>query len=146
MGRDRWSRIVPDGLWEIAKPLVLPSRARPQGGGTQNAPDEAVFAANIYVRGRHYPIGKVHADKAYDRPDLRRWLRGKRLAVRIARKGIEANDRLGRHRWAVERTMFRMSGCRRLNPRDERHPRNYLDLLGLAAALCCYKRYVRLTT
>ena len=30
--------------------------------------------------------------------------------------------------------------------RYERHPRNYLAFLGLAAALCCYKRLVRLTT
>ncbi|MDX2565210.1 IS5/IS1182 family transposase, partial [Streptomyces sp. TX20-6-3] len=28
----------------------------------------------------------------------------------------------------------------------ERHPRNYLAFLGLAAALSCYKRLVRLTT
>ncbi|MDX3119091.1 IS5/IS1182 family transposase, partial [Streptomyces scabiei] len=28
----------------------------------------------------------------------------------------------------------------------ERDPRNYLALLGLAAALCCYKRLIRLTT
>lgn len=31
-------------------------------------------------------------------------------------------------------------------PRYERPPRNYLAFLGLAAALCCYKRLVRLTT
>ncbi|MGW2506952.1 IS5/IS1182 family transposase, partial [Streptomyces sp. NPDC001588] len=28
----------------------------------------------------------------------------------------------------------------------ERDPRNYLAFLGLAAAMCCYKRLVRLTT
>ena len=39
-----------------------------------------------------------------------------------------------------------LSGYRRLSPRYERRPRNYLAFLGLAAALCCYKRYVRLTT
>ncbi|GAA1728712.1 hypothetical protein GCM10009680_82320 [Streptomyces yatensis] len=38
-----------------------------------------------------------------------------------------------------------LSGYRRLSPRYERHPRNYLGLLGLAAALCCYERYFRLT-
>ncbi|KOU65339.1 transposase, partial [Streptomyces sp. WM4235] len=27
-----------------------------------------------------------------------------------------------------------------------RHPRNYLAFLGLAAAICCYKRLARLTT
>jgi transposase len=97
-------------------------------------------------RGRDYRFGKLHADKAYDNPDLRRWLRGKRIAVRIARKGIESSERLGRHRWVIERTMAWLAGYRRLSPRYERHSRNYLAFLGLAATLCCYKRLIRLTT
>ncbi|MYQ96223.1 transposase, partial [Streptomyces sp. SID4946] len=43
------SGIVPDGLWEIARPLLPPARVRPQGGGVANIDDEAVFAAIIYV-------------------------------------------------------------------------------------------------
>jgi transposase len=39
-----------------------------------------------------------------------------------------------------------LSGYRRLSPRYERHPRNYLAFLRLAAAICCYKGLVRLTT
>ncbi len=39
-----------------------------------------------------------------------------------------------------------LTGYRRLNHRYERHPRNYPAFLGLAAAICCYKRLVRLTT
>jgi transposase len=46
-----WSWIVPDGLWEIARPLIPEQRARPQGGGTSNIPDETLFAAIIYVLG-----------------------------------------------------------------------------------------------
>ncbi|WP_435857398.1 transposase [Streptomyces tendae] len=53
---------------------------------------------------------------------------------------------VGRRRWVIERTMSWLSGYRRLSPRYERNPRNYLAFLGLAAALCCYKRLVRLTT
>ncbi|GAA2433587.1 hypothetical protein GCM10010421_23250 [Streptomyces glaucus] len=49
MGRGTWSRIVPDGLWEIAKPLIPPSKVRPQGDGTQDTPDETLFAAIIHV-------------------------------------------------------------------------------------------------
>lgn len=49
MGRGTWSWIVPDGLWEIAKPLIPPSMVRPQGGGTQDTPDETLFATIIYV-------------------------------------------------------------------------------------------------
>lgn len=33
----------------MVRPLLPPSRVRRQGGGTQNAPDEAVFAAIVYV-------------------------------------------------------------------------------------------------
>jgi hypothetical protein len=39
-----------------------------------------------------------------------------------------------------------LSGYRRLSPRYERDPRNHPAFLGLAAALCCYKRLIRLTT
>lgn len=34
-----WGWIVPDGLWEIARPLLPPDRVRPQGGGTQRGAD-----------------------------------------------------------------------------------------------------------
>ncbi|MEU9836381.1 hypothetical protein AB0D67_33005 [Streptosporangium sp. NPDC048047] len=39
-----------------------------------------------------------------------------------------------------------LTECRRLTQRYERSPRDCLAFLGLAAALCCYKRLVRLTT
>lgn len=93
-------------------------------------------------RGRYFKPQRLHADKAYDVPHLRRWLRGKR----IARKGIESSERLGRRRWVIERTLFWLTGYCRLNHRYEGQPRNYLAFLGLAATLCCYKRLLRLTT
>lgn len=73
-------------------------------------------------RGRYFKPQRLHADKAYDVPHLRKWLRGKRIGVRIARKGIESSERLGRRRWVIERTMSWLSGYRRLSPRYERHP------------------------
>lgn len=45
-------------------------------------------------RGRHFKPQRLHADKAYGIPHLRKWLRGKRIGVRIARKGIESSERL----------------------------------------------------
>jgi transposase len=48
---------------------------------------------------------RLHADKAYDIPHLRRWLWGKRIGVRIARKGVDSSERLGRRRWVIERTL-----------------------------------------
>jgi transposase len=86
-------------------------------------------------RGRQFKPQRMHADKAYDRADLCRWLRGKRIRVRIARKGIESSERLGRRRWVTEHTMSWLSGYRRPSPRYERNPRNYLAFLGLAAAM-----------
>ncbi|GGQ88779.1 hypothetical protein GCM10010250_69580 [Streptomyces althioticus] len=44
-------------------------------------------------RGRYFKPHRLHADKAYDRADLGRWLRGKRIGVHIARKASSpAND------------------------------------------------------
>ncbi len=61
------------------------------------------------VRSRRGPRrrkpGKLHADKAYDTADLRRWVGDRGIGVRIARRGIESSQRLGRHRWVIERTM-----------------------------------------
>lgn len=39
-----------------------------------------------------------------------------------------------------------LTGYRRLSPRYERPPRNYPAFSGLAAALCCFHRLIRLTT
>jgi transposase len=49
MGSGGWGWIVPDGLWDVVEPLLPALRVRPQGGGTANLDDEAVFAAIVYV-------------------------------------------------------------------------------------------------
>ncbi|GAA3019237.1 hypothetical protein GCM10017559_49260 [Streptosporangium longisporum] len=49
MGNGQWDWIVPEGLWEIARPLLPAPRVRPQGGGIVGVADEAVFAATVYV-------------------------------------------------------------------------------------------------
>ena len=41
---------------------------------------------------------KLHADKGYDYPHLRTWLRARRITPRIARRGVDTSTRLGRHR------------------------------------------------
>ncbi|WP_242419890.1 transposase, partial [Frankia sp. CpI1-P] len=46
---------------------------------------------------------KLRADKGYDYPYLRRFLRRRRIAVRIARRGVESTERLGQYRWKIER-------------------------------------------
>ncbi|WP_157440667.1 transposase, partial [Actinokineospora inagensis] len=50
-------------------------------------------------------------------------------------------QRLGRHRWVVERTLaWLTNGYRRLAIRWERHARNYLAFTTLAATLVCFKK------
>lgn len=98
------------------------------------------------LRARRRKPAKLHADKAYDQPDLRRWVRDRGIAVRIARKGIESSQKLGRHHWVIERTMAWLTGYRRLTLRYERKAGHFLAFLLLGAALTCYKRLHKLTT
>ena len=80
---------------------------------------------------------KLHADKAYDSSDLRRALRTRGITPRLARRGIDSSERLGRHRWVVERTLAWLLGCRRLGVRYERRADLLQGLLHLACALRC---------
>lgn len=57
---------------------------------------------------------KLHGDKGYD-DFLRQWLRGRGTIPRIARRGIDSSQRLGRHCWGVERTVSWLAGGRRLS-------------------------------
>jgi len=68
---------------------------------------------------RRWPA-KLHAGKGYDYDHRRAWLRKRGITPRIARRGIEPSQRLGRHRWVAERTMSWLNGCRRLHRRYER--------------------------
>lgn len=83
---------------------------------------------------------KLHADKGYDYNHLRRWLRPRGIRHRIARKGVESSQRLGRHRWVVERTVSWLAGCRRLHRRYERKAEHFLAFVGIAAILIGYRR------
>ncbi len=82
----------------------------------------------------------LRADKGYDYPDLRRFLRRRRITVRIARRGVESSERLGRYRWKAERTLAWLGGYRRLTVRYERDGHNFLGFLCLAAAITCWKK------
>ncbi|MFJ8661229.1 transposase [Streptomyces sp. NPDC093795] len=45
----RFSWLAPMVLWPLARHLLTTGTARPQGGGTRRADEEAVFAAVLYV-------------------------------------------------------------------------------------------------
>ena len=63
---------------------------------------------------------KLHADKGYDFPRCRQALRKRGIKARIARRSVESSERLGRHRWVVERTLAWLARYRRLTVRYER--------------------------
>ncbi|MDP9366681.1 MAG: transposase, partial [Chloroflexota bacterium] len=86
---------------------------------------------------------KLHADKAYDSRRCRRALRKRHIKVRIARKGIERSDRLGQHRWVVERTLAWLGQFRRLTVRYERREDIHHTFVSLGCALVCYNAIER---
>lgn len=81
---------------------------------------------------------KLHADKGYDSRKNRALLRRRHITPRIARRGIESSERLGRHRWVAERTFAWLHRNRRLLVRYERDPALHQAFLSLAAAIVCW--------
>jgi transposase len=80
---------------------------------------------------------KLHADKAYDDKKCRRTLRKRGIKSRIARKGLESSEKLGRHRWVVERTLAWLAKYRRLTIRYERRDDIHEAFLHLGCSLIC---------
>ncbi|WP_433339064.1 IS5 family transposase [Spirillospora sp. CA-294931] len=105
-----------------------------------------LFMAIPAIRSRRGPRrrrpDKARTDKAYESPDLRTWLRKRGVIPRIAR---DSSERLGRHRWKIERTLAWIFG-NRLTLRYERHGRQFTAFLTLAAAITCYKKLAKLAT
>ncbi len=80
---------------------------------------------------------KLHADKAYDFGRCRGVLRRRGIKSRIARKGKDTSERLGKHRWVVERTLAWLARYRRLLVRHERRGDIHEAFLYLGCALVC---------
>jgi transposase len=80
---------------------------------------------------------KLHADKAYDLKKCRKALSKRGIKVRIARKGIESSEKLGRYRWVVERTLSWFAKFRRLTIRYERRDDIHEAFLHLGCSLIC---------
>jgi transposase len=62
--------------------------------------------------------GKLYADKAYRSRKNQQALRRRRIKSRIARPKIESSEKLGRHRWVVERSFAWLDQMRRLQVED----------------------------
>jgi transposase len=103
-----------DELLDGIEPIKLPGRGRPRKRAE-----------------------KLHADKGYDFPRCRKALRERGIKSRIARRGIETSERLGRHRWVVERTLAWLARYRRLSVRYERRADIHEAFLYLGCSLIC---------
>lgn len=116
-----------------------------------NTPDAAVLlplldgmpaVSGRAGRPRRRPA-KLHADKAYDHKTLRAEVRRRGITVRIARKKVESSQRLGRHRWVIERTMSWLMRYRRLVRRYDRYAGHFAAFAAIACALICYRKLVK---
>jgi hypothetical protein len=118
--RQKGGRCGPGGRPESDRPrqgrLQAPHPGRPPGhpaGGLAHGgqrprlgclrrPDQGRRADQAATRAPGVRPDKLHADKGYDYPRCRNYLRHRGIGCRIARRGIESSDKLGRFRWVVE--------------------------------------------
>lgn len=89
-------------------------------------------------------LGKLHADKGYDYDRCRDAIRSRSMTPRIARKGVESKDKLGRQSWVVERTMSWFDGFRKIRVRDERKIEHVKALHSIACIHICFNQLQRL--
>jgi transposase len=86
---------------------------------------------------------KLHADKADDHRRCRAECQARSVQPRIARRGVETSERLGRHRWVVERTLAWLNRFRRLTIRYERRADIHEAFVTLGCALICLNQIRR---
>jgi transposase len=84
---------------------------------------------------------KLHADKAYDYRRCGRACRCRQIKPRIARRGIETSQKLGRHRWVIERSFAWLNKFRRLTIRYERRLDIHAAFTSLACSLICLRAW-----
>ena len=122
--------------------------------GPANRPDQELFAALLDevpmvatpAGGRRNRPGTCHADKGYDYRPCRAYLRRRGVTARIARRGVESSERLGRHRWQAEQSIAWLFGCRRLRLRYERASERFYGFGMLACCRLAFNRYTDQTT
>ncbi|WP_370576494.1 IS5 family transposase [Paracoccus sp. MC1854] len=88
-------------------------------------------------------LGKLHADKTYDQHRCRSGCRKRRIMPRIARRGMDHSERLGRHHRVVERTLAWLNRFRRLIIRYEQRADIHEDFVLLGCALICLNQIRR---
>lgn len=86
---------------------------------------------------------RLHTEKTYDHRRCHQAPTRRRIQPRIARRGIESTQRLGRRRWVVERTLAWFAQFRRLAVSYERRADIHLALSTLAAAVIVWRFIVQ---
>jgi transposase len=86
---------------------------------------------------------KLHADKAYDHRRCRRACIKRGIKPRIARRGVETSQKLGQHRWVVERSFAWLNRFRRLTIRYERRIDMHHAFTALACSIICMRAIER---
>lgn len=123
-GRPLAQSLTPANTHDAKEALVLVDEVKPtktKKGGRKKRPQ------------------KLHGDKGYDSKRIRQGLRERGITPRIARKGIESNQKLGRHRWVAERTLSWLHQFKRLLVRFEVRDDIHFHLLQLGASLILLK-------
>jgi transposase len=99
-------QLVPDEIWPAIQPLLSPKPPHPKGGRPWIR-DRAVPGGIIYVLCAGVPWRLLPGRELGCGSGVtcwRRLLRRRGITPRIARRGVESSQRLGRHRWKVERS------------------------------------------
>jgi transposase len=86
--------------------------------------------------------GKLHADKAYNHRHCRDACTRRNIKPRIARRGQDTSQKLGRHRWVIERSFAWINRFRRLTIRYERRIDIHHALTAIACSFICLRGFV----
>ncbi|MFD4948688.1 transposase [Streptomyces sp. NPDC058239] len=120
-----------------ARRVVPPTEVkRPQGGGRRRTGDHEALAAIVFVATSGCTWRQLPPVSGPCRQTVYR----RSPSGAGTGPGPGSSERLGRRRWVTERTTSWLTGS------QTQPPLRTPTALGLAAALCCYKRLLRLTT
>jgi len=87
---------------------------------------------------------KAYEAKAYEAKKCRKALGRPSIKSRISRKGKDSSEKLGWHRWVVQRTLSQLNYHRRLKIRYERRADIHQAFLDLGCTLICWSFVQRL--
>jgi transposase len=134
-------------LWSTATVPPLGVRLSPASRHNSLMLASILYAVQGVRHGRGRPRKrpeKLHADKVYDHRRCRAECRARSITPCIARRGVDSRERLGRHRWVVERSLAWLNRFRRLAIRYERRADIHEAFTTLGCALICLNQIRRL--